>query len=152
MGEEVPHIDPRRAAIGQARFEVGQELCDRIIKIEPATLHQGQRSGRHDRLGERCPSKLGVQRHGNGGLAVCVASGERINGLAMVPHKHYTDHPTRRQRLVDDRVNRLLYQRHAGHGVLHGLSMAAREPLPQRFAVAPERRAIRLHRSAGLIG
>ena len=110
MGEEVPHIDPRRAAIGQAGFEVGQEPCDRIIKIEPATLHQGQRSGRHHRLGERGPSEHGIERHGNAGLAVCIASGARINRLAMISHKHHrADHPARLQRLVNDRVDRLLY-------------------------------------------
>lgn len=109
MGEEVPHIDPRRAAIGQASFEVGQELCDRIIKIEPATLYQGQRSGSHHRLSERGPSEHGVECHGNGGLAVCIAGGARINRLTVLSHKHYrADHPARRQRLVNDRINCLL--------------------------------------------
>ena len=91
-------------------FEVGQEPGDRIIKIEPATFHQGQRSGRHHRLSERRPSKDGIDSDGKAGLTVCVASGARIQRLAVVLHQHHrTNHPARFQRFINHRVDRLLH-------------------------------------------
>ena len=119
MGEQVPHIDRRRTAVGQARFEVRQEPCDRIIQIEPATFYQRERSGRYQGLGERGPSEYGIECHGNVGLAICVAGGAGIHGLTVDLHKnHSADHPARLNRLVNDRVDRLLHKWHPGRGTV----------------------------------